>query len=884
MDDPLTQKLRSFGKPVPKKPTGPGTPSQTGKVYGTTPKPKPKSKRTKPSTPTDTSDMPEGLRKAYEDQGTIPPLEDSKVQTISEQAADTAVKRGFIDRPSPKQEPKGKTYTKQGFVQRTYTIYQDTGKAVTQAEKVYAEIDPSKEYVTPSWFPGYRKGQSQSVTGWRLRQEIKTKYITPGYTYQEQARQQWQFAMSGQQEWHPDTKIIETDTGFEYKFPYTGAEKYGTYKSSLTKSGFTGLLATAFTAEDPLGLKSAYYTATGDKQKALDVKIQAIHGTKSRSFPEFYISSPMGTIGAAALTATGVGAGVGAISAASATAGKLTSIGLATAFTAKTAIDVGPKVQKAFDTGDYGDLVGTATTAGLAIGAGYSGYKAGYTAGYGRTEAFLYGRSTYKVGSPEYIQYKSALKTARNLQFVKSGEIKALDVSKDIMRLDPKTAGRVISYLQRNPRTVIGGSASAYAQLQGVRTPQDIDLLVKDVRGAKMSIDARPHQVDIHGFDFGGKPGKYIRLGFETQRPVKGYILGGKRFNVKLLPKYEQEMGTLGMTYTGRKDIFIHPGALQKGMGQLEGVVMSRSQIAKIILKHEMIHQKHSLWPERLVLIGERKGFFPELFMSADKYMKGSQLRFPTKVKLMSAGEQVGRKGTASVMKEFQYRWFKDRPDFVSISKGLIRSGKKSYNPFTKIKIKVAEQNLKTFLQPTKAAGYGKTSTIFGKVTTRVAKRLYTPGKTPSVISGVYPRTYSYPIAYTMPYIPTKVTQSYYTSTRKQNYVPTIKTIRTSLSMPSLYTKGYTPTSPRTPTIMKTTSPRTPTYTPPSPYPSAPPPPKITTPYVPTEPKGRNIQSKVRDINVQQRKYLVLSSGKPYKIPGYKFRKFNIPGLRELIG
>ena len=45
MVDPLSQRIRSFGRPVPQKPkTGPSTPSKTGRVYGTTPKKKPQKK------------------------------------------------------------------------------------------------------------------------------------------------------------------------------------------------------------------------------------------------------------------------------------------------------------------------------------------------------------------------------------------------------------------------------------------------------------------------------------------------------------------------------------------------------------------------------------------------------------------------------------------------------------------------------------------------------------------------------------------------------------------------------------------------------------------------------------------------------------------------
>ena len=155
------------------------------------------------------------------------------------------------------------------------------------------------------------------------------------------------------------------------------------------------------------------------------------------------------------------------------------------------------------------------------------GYRAGHRFGYGRAEAYLYAKHTFEPGSPELIRFKSALKVGRNLQWVKSHKMKPLDFAKDIVRMDSKTAGRVVDYLRLHPDSVVGGSAASRTQILGARSPRDVDLLVRDVGGAKdyfsgaIKTSSGQHRVDIHGFDFGGKPGRYHRFGFSTQSSTR---------------------------------------------------------------------------------------------------------------------------------------------------------------------------------------------------------------------------------------------------------------------------------------------------------------------------------------------------------------------------
>jgi len=352
-------------------------------------------------------------------------------------------------------------------------------------------------------------------------------------------------------DWYPDTTIrkIKTDEGgyrYEIDFPFSGAEHFYSTKENIRERGGLGLFATSLTPSDPLGLKSAYYMAIGDKEKAWAAKVAGVADTK-RPFHEFYLSSPMGIIGTSYAAAVGVTAGIGAVSAVSPTVGWGTSTMLGTYFIYETGKNISSSVGSAMESGDYGSLVGSGTQLGLGIGSGIAGARVGYRLGYGRTSEWLYGRANYTPGSADYIRYKNTLKTARRLQLVKSKDMSPLDFTKDVMRMTPKSSQRLMSYLEAHPESVLGGSSSQYTQTsqslwrrfakyRGSRgyNPRDIDFLVKNQMEAKTYIgrlrkvyqkgvpfSKRPHRIDIHGFDMGGKGGRYYEFGFETQRPIK---------------------------------------------------------------------------------------------------------------------------------------------------------------------------------------------------------------------------------------------------------------------------------------------------------------------------------------------------------------------------
>ncbi len=116
-------------------------------------------------------------------------------------------------------------------------------------------------------------------------------------------------------EWSPQTRVIQRKTekgvSYEFRFPYRGAEHYKQYQKALRKNLVGGALATSLTPEDPLGLVSAYYMTTGEKQRAEEVKIKSIARIKSLKSPvefaQWWFESPQTQIVAATLGGYAIG-------------------------------------------------------------------------------------------------------------------------------------------------------------------------------------------------------------------------------------------------------------------------------------------------------------------------------------------------------------------------------------------------------------------------------------------------------------------------------------------------------------------------------------------------------------------------------------------------
>ena len=264
----------------------------------------------------------------------------------------------------------------------------------------------------------------------------------------------------------------------------------------------------------------------------------------------------------------------------------------------------------------------------------------------------------------------------------------------------------------------------------------------------------------------------------------------------------------------------------------------------------------------------------------------GFETKSPTKIqgtKYMRSGEQVFRKGIGGTTKEFQYRWFKDQPDFVTTAKSQISSS-------SGWRAKLAQKHLNRFLNPESSPGYGKPSGKISGIIKRVTKPPAIPKEITSSTGGAsyyqYP-SYVYPKPPIISYYPTgyinKPKPSYYTPIKPSKPQKTY----TPRKEPSYKTPIYTqPTKPQ-----KTYTPREePSYktpTPPPPYkpPTYTPtkkPPYKTPPYIPTKTPPIYFKTKKpkRSAPIIEKKHKKYFEDKyRLKKTKYRFRKFKIESL-----
>lgn len=298
-----------------------------------------------------------------------------KTQTKEEVSKDGTVKRVVTT----------ETYDKQRGIQKTYfdpsSQYQQAGIDYAKVSEEFQEVEPFRFYRLqgkPGLYPGF------------VLQRMGKAYERKSETYSNIGSSLQRKGLYAQREWHPDTKIVkDVNKGtFSVSFPYAGAEKYGTYKRSLEGGGFAGLFATAWTPEDFLGVPSAVETIRGDKQKALDIKIQSLARVedvgKGKWYERvgkgalWYVESPIGTIGlsiAGGYAIPQAGAFIkGAAAAKGVWWGRAATVGLTgtgAALIGKETVDSISTIQK----GDVGKGVGRLTRLGVLISGSYAGYK-----------------------------------------------------------------------------------------------------------------------------------------------------------------------------------------------------------------------------------------------------------------------------------------------------------------------------------------------------------------------------------------------------------------------------------------------------------------------------------------------------------------------------
>jgi hypothetical protein len=475
------------------------------------------------------------------------------------------------------------------------------------------------------------------------------------------------------------------------------------------------------------------------------------------------------------------------------------------------------------------------------------------------------------------------------------------------MRLKTYQAKQVVSFLKSRPSSVLGGSASAYPQVRRSlwykyrkESPRDIDLFVKDPKGAKWYIDAKPHVVDIHSFEMGGKPGRYFRFGFETQRHRTLTVFDeSKSFTVRPLTttRFIPGKTIFGQTWIGSDVIELHPLFFRKGYVRHipSGKILKTSTMGKVTLKHEMIHQKYPWFTESMVRLTTKKPFFQDIYQAAARYYRTGKAQLPVKVKGTKLGEQLFRKGVTSVIKEKQYRWFKDIPDFKMTAEELILSARESRSPISWLKASSAEKQLGFFVKPETYPRYGKPDSVFGRFVTRYIKPA--PEPTPVISSAgyieyIYPKT-SYPLAGTSAvttgiavgryYQPTVKTPTYPTTTypikpsipptvippiisrEKPSYKPTITT--TGVTVPPYKPEPIPPYIPLE---------KVPTPVPPyKPYEETPYEPTVYSPPPPTKKKYIYSDSE----KVTKKKHFKLKDWSK----AYRVRKWKVPNIEQFL-
>ena len=324
--------------------------------------------------------------------------------------------------------------SKQEFTQEAFETWKDIEAKKTEIQKT-PYVDPSKKYIIKT-----DTGEEKIISGVRLfimQKMWKKKSIQELEKAEVQSQKIWQESL----EWHPETEISKSYKGeYEINFPFAGAENYRSYKRSLEKGGIGGLFATAWTPEDPLGLVSGYYMATGERQKAIDTKIKSIYRVGSlKTLPDFavwYLESPATQIGMSVVGGYGIGKASGYA------AGRLSGSILGTRLlqaggliaggllTAPALIDI----KQTWESGKHGEAFGKAGMFGLVFAGGYAGYKSGVqsTSGIfgrgrglttyemGAKKAYLKGlEKSFKSGDIDIIQFSRGSKSVKGYYKIK---------------------------------------------------------------------------------------------------------------------------------------------------------------------------------------------------------------------------------------------------------------------------------------------------------------------------------------------------------------------------------------------------------------------------------------------------------------------------------
>lgn len=248
-----------------------------------------------------------------------------------------------------------------------------------------------------------------------------------------QSQELQQLANTGSSEWHPQTKVgvsydlaTREPTSFDLRFPYAGAEKYGSTREAINRLSPEQRLLFGLTSVNPANVPMAL--STGQSKLDLEVKayqeMQGWYGPKGEmnlgGFAQSYIASPVTSIGLMFASAGAYGAASGAAKGALLTSGSLKVLNMVN--TSEAVIGVGLGVysgltlKKTFEEQGMEAGAGQGWLLGAQFGAGMAGYGMGAAAGtrYGAQKGFEKFLSTeYKASKIDITTYSAGLEGSR---------------------------------------------------------------------------------------------------------------------------------------------------------------------------------------------------------------------------------------------------------------------------------------------------------------------------------------------------------------------------------------------------------------------------------------------------------------------------------------
>ena len=236
-------------------------------------------------------------------------------------------------------------------------------------------------------------------------------------------------------------QIRQTSSGYEFfKTPKQIEQELVSAQKQKIRSAYDnpslhGFLHTWTTGilswEDPLSLKSLYYTFKGDREKIIETKARAsmdLDAAIAKGWPSYTLKAatgPMAAVGTSYVVGAGVGAGVGAVKTVYPLAGKAVQTGLGVYGGVKGV----QSVKQAMKQGEEG-WVNLGTRLAVTLPSGILGYSKGAQYGATRTSGFMqsrglkpitYGEVTVNKLNPQnlLVKYKAEYKDPTK-EFAKS--------------------------------------------------------------------------------------------------------------------------------------------------------------------------------------------------------------------------------------------------------------------------------------------------------------------------------------------------------------------------------------------------------------------------------------------------------------------------------